>query len=673
MAQSIKNNIATNEVVTVSTMQLKIKDTILVDVTNGVSKEETEQKIQRIIQSLNFKDSRLNKTAIKTLSQFSKTLYWQISNQIKRLSKGYQEEMQQTEPSYKVNLEDGFNPLLEKQKYRPFIDDAPKGLAVIENYRDRVKDVVKELATETPIVVRQRPDGTTYKVSLRNLAEIRVRYEANQTDIEQLKDDGVDLVYTSSHADASGRCAPYQGKLYSISGRSGKTNDGIEYTPLDTALLGPDGDGNGIISGYNCRHRLVAYQQGLRPPTDYDEATIKKERAIDQKQRSYENRIRAIKQEERLFRSFGEKQEANELREKWLNLTNDYKRFSLTNGRAYYNWRLVLDSNELSNPDLLLSPNEGAPVEEALLVPNPNVDVEVKIDGLNNISIEKATIVKSILSNAPIKYKQLWNRYESLLVNSNLKAKVHPHFSPSENKINMPLDVEGNNYNGNNETLFHEYGHLIDYNATQDLLKIQGKDLPNIKKRLSFSSIFQSKKFLKTRLGQEGQVESGITLTEALREDFDNYVEQQKEILKADFEKVDKTDIPILYKGTPYEFKVWSKKIDKRTIYDSITRKLLAENIKISRAHDIFEGLTDGKIYGLSGHKSMDSKYWKKTGTLNIEAFAHMYSGKISNQESYESIKKYFPKSVELFEEMLDAINNNETITLKDFPSYLVL
>jgi len=347
MAQSIKNNIATNEVVTVSTMQLKIKDTILVDVTNGVSKEETEQKIQRIIQSLNFKDSRLNKTAIKTLSQFSKTLYWQISNQIKRLSKGYQEEMQQTEPSYKVNLEDGFNPLLEKQKYRPFIDDAPKGLAVIENYRDRVKDVVKELATETPIVVRQRPDGTTYKVSLRNLAEIRVRYEANQTDIEQLKDDGVDLVYTSSHADASGRCAPYQGKLYSISGRSGKTNDGIEYTPLDTALLGPDGDGNGIISGYNCRHRLIPYQQGLRPPEEYSRAEIKRERTIDQRQRYLENQIRNTKMKESANRAIGDKARADELNGRWKQLESRYQAYSLRNGRAFYRWRYQVSRNEL--------------------------------------------------------------------------------------------------------------------------------------------------------------------------------------------------------------------------------------------------------------------------------------------------------------------------------------
>jgi hypothetical protein len=645
MAQSIKNNIATNEVVTVSTMQLKIKDTILVDVTNGVSKEETEQKIQRIIQSLNFKDSRLNKTAIKTLSQFSKTLYWQISNQIKRLSKGYQEEMQQTEPSYKVNLEDGFNPLLEKQKYRPFIDDAPKGLAVIENYRDRVKDVVKELATETPIVVRQRPDGTTYKVSLRNLAEIRVRYEANQTDIEQLKDDGVDLVYTSSHADASGRCAPYQGKLYSISGRSGKTNDGIEYTPLDTALLGPDGDGNGIISGYNCRHRLVAYQQGLRPPTDYDEATIKKERTIDQKQRNYENRIRAIKQEERLFRSFGEKQEANELREKWLNLTNDYKRFSLTNGRAYYNWRLVLDSNELSNPDLLLSPDQTTTIDESLLVPNPNAEVEIKTDGIEVLGIEKVTNIKSIISNAPIKYQKVWNRYQNELKGSIFNSQKGAYYDASINKIvlNIETDSKQRELYNQNETLFHEQGHFIDSNvlleANKTELFLRKRSLLNV----GVTGFYKSKKFVK----EDG---SGFTMNELVRQEF-------KDLFQKTFEEAPNKNLTYPNPKEGVESRIFNA--ERITIVNEIlTNQLkdLGDKGALSLS-DILGGLSGNNIKGKAGHAS---SYWNDKGKIGKETFAHLYSGKITNAKSYENIQKFFPKTTELFEEILDKINSND-------------
>ena len=51
------------------------------------------------------------------------------------------------------------------------------------------------------------------------------RYQANQKDIKMLKDNGVKLVWTSSHANASPRCSPYQGKLYSLDGTSGTNHE----------------------------------------------------------------------------------------------------------------------------------------------------------------------------------------------------------------------------------------------------------------------------------------------------------------------------------------------------------------------------------------------------------------------------------------------------------------
>jgi hypothetical protein len=181
---------------------------------------------------------------------------------------------------------------------------------------------------------------------LRNLAEMRVRYEANNQDLKTYTEQGIDLVYTSSHADSSIRCQPYQGKLYSISGNSG-TIDGQEYTPLDTALLGPDGDGNGIINGYNCRHRLIPYQRGLKPPTDYDSRTIKRERQIDQRQRYLENQIRNLKMKEDANRVIGDKDRASELNDRWKQVERTYQQYSLRNGRAFYRWRYQISRNEI--------------------------------------------------------------------------------------------------------------------------------------------------------------------------------------------------------------------------------------------------------------------------------------------------------------------------------------
>jgi hypothetical protein len=339
-------NVAETEVVDIQSVTLRIKQIVLDDVAQGVDKKETELKIQRLIASISFPDEQLTLTTRKTLRNFARTTYWQHSIAMRKLGKAYQREMAQAEPSYKVDLATGFNPIQEFTKFRPFIDTSPKGLAVIENYQKRVRGEIERIATESPIARTRKPDGTYKEVSLRNLAEMRVRYDANNEDLKQYDKEGIDLVFTSSHADSSMRCQPYQGKLYSISGKSG-TIDGIEYTPLDTALLGPDGDGNGIINGYNCRHRLIPYQQGLKPPTDYDSRTIKRERAIDQRQRYLENQIRNLKMKEEMNRTIGDSERADELNARWKQTEQTYQAYSLRNGRAFYRWRYQVSRNEL--------------------------------------------------------------------------------------------------------------------------------------------------------------------------------------------------------------------------------------------------------------------------------------------------------------------------------------
>lgn len=122
--------------------------------------------------------------------------------------------------------------------------------------------------------------------------------------------------------------------------------DGIKYAPIDGALRGPHGDGNGIISGYNCRHRLIAYAHGSKPPTDFSEAEINKEYAIDKQQRSYENRIRQMKTQERILRAAEMTNEAAALRKRWRRLTADYEIFSIEHKRAFYRYRCVIDRAE---------------------------------------------------------------------------------------------------------------------------------------------------------------------------------------------------------------------------------------------------------------------------------------------------------------------------------------
>ena len=116
-----------------------------------------------------------------------------------------------------------------------------------------MKVALKALAAEPPKVV-ETEGKKAYAVSLRNRAEMTVRYEANIQDLEGCCRRRW-YVWTTSHPDASPRCAPHQGKLYSINpdNRSGVI-DGNRYTYLPDVLA--LNKGNSIINGYNCRHRF---------------------------------------------------------------------------------------------------------------------------------------------------------------------------------------------------------------------------------------------------------------------------------------------------------------------------------------------------------------------------------------------------------------------------------
>ena len=79
------------------------------------------------------------------------------------------------------------------------------------------------------------PDDISGRNSLRNRAEMEVRYNDNQKSIAELKARGVRLVIASTHADCSERCRRWQGRVYSLDGTSGVTDDGRTYVPLEEA------------------------------------------------------------------------------------------------------------------------------------------------------------------------------------------------------------------------------------------------------------------------------------------------------------------------------------------------------------------------------------------------------------------------------------------------------
>lgn len=355
--RSPKENIAENELLTVQDAQTKLKALIAESTAKGLDRTEVLKSVAKIV----------NETVVKMPTAIQKTVRNSLISSWQRWDKFYTKARQTANTAFLNGASKLIkqNPELVKDKvlsidlqrmfenggkgqdvgtvverFRPYLTEDKRGQALIDDYDKRVKMRMKVLATD--------PAATTDKngnqIPLRNLAEMQVRYEANQEDIKKLGEDGADLVWTSSHADASPRCSPWQGRLYSISGKSG-TIDGIPYTPLNEAT--DANGGNSIISGYNCRHRLIEYVKGSKAPKEYDSKTIRRENAINNRQRMFEREIRNMKIEERLARADGDKTTAKELRQEWRDKLTEYEAFSQQNQRPFYLWRTRITQEEI--------------------------------------------------------------------------------------------------------------------------------------------------------------------------------------------------------------------------------------------------------------------------------------------------------------------------------------
>lgn len=173
--------------------------------------------------------------------------------------------------------------------------------------------------------------------SLRSFSELTARHEKQKEMIETLSQK-TRLVICDTHSDCSDRCFKWQGRVYSLDGTSGVTEDGREYVPLETAtnVIDKYGHRNGLL-GYNCRHKLVEFKVGLRPVRVTKEEQ-KRESEITATQRLYEQEIR--KQKERALLYGRGTNVYKQARENIRELTSKYEEFCINNGRTIYRSRI---------------------------------------------------------------------------------------------------------------------------------------------------------------------------------------------------------------------------------------------------------------------------------------------------------------------------------------------
>ena len=340
----VEPNTAGKALIAVQTVVTKIKELIVGSVAKGVNKDEITRQLNKLISDFckTIDNEALREQNRKALVTAAKKWYYTTTTTFEIVNRNL---LSMSSNIYRIGANDLTSHITE---LRPQQDRGINlGTPLIADYKRSVRLAMKALAADPPLVVTRR-DGKTYTMPIRNRAEIAVRYDANVKDLQKFANSGVDLVWTSQHPNCSPRCKDYQGKLWSISGKSGKIN-GITYRPLSEAIQGKLKDGNGIITGYNCRHRLIEYTSNSHPPQELSEAEIKKEYAIDKKQRSYENNIRQMKTNERLLRATGDIEGAKALRKRWRRATKLYQAYSFENNRPFYPDRCVIDEVEIKD------------------------------------------------------------------------------------------------------------------------------------------------------------------------------------------------------------------------------------------------------------------------------------------------------------------------------------
>lgn len=214
-------------------------------------------------------------------------------------------------------------------------------MAVSKNINTTIKTNINAINNTFSNLADSYPTTKIAHQPLDSQVEMWQRHEDQEQMVDRLKQE-TDLVIVSSHSNCSKRCAKWQGKVLSLSNKTGMTTDGKKIYPLkqatDVFVTTKAGKTwkNGLL-GFNCRHKLLPYKPGMRQP-HVSEAERKQQYDIDLKQREFERQIRKCKADGKLL----EGAEAQKQRLKAKQLTLEYEQFCMSNGRAFYKSRIVI-------------------------------------------------------------------------------------------------------------------------------------------------------------------------------------------------------------------------------------------------------------------------------------------------------------------------------------------
>lgn len=234
--------------------------------------------------------------------------------------------------------------------------------------------------------------------------------------------------------------------------------------------------------------------------------------------------------------------------------------------------------------------------------------------------------IRQYLENAPNEIKRVWD--DCVADFHCLEPKYRgdkAFYSPGFDgvKLNISKAAKGSDYQTPYQVVFHEYGHHADYILNRkygdENAFIVGKTTAFNQKR-AFSETYKNGIF-------------GKTLKKEANKAVEDWAKNQISV-EAIEENV------VITEDTYKDF--------CKHIKDNLT---LMQRSDIS---DMFEPIMPESCdypFGI-GH---GSSYWKNRDN-GKEGFAEMYSAMVNNPESLEQIKRFFPESFKIFQEMLGVV-----------------
>jgi hypothetical protein len=164
---------------------------------------------------------------------------------------------------------------------------------------------------------------------------------AREAVFQQNREYGVDLVIVPVNATARPKCAPYQGKVISMSNGSGYTTDRdgnrVEYMPVGHTTYGePDG-----LWGINCHHSPPdPFIPGVSRQHDKPRNGIEERYEATQKQRNNEREVRNAKRVAACHDAAGDIEAFQQAAKTVKDRTSQLKAFCIQNHLPYYGDRV---------------------------------------------------------------------------------------------------------------------------------------------------------------------------------------------------------------------------------------------------------------------------------------------------------------------------------------------